>query len=407
MTVIYLFKHNTIIIIKDIRRVRVKIGIMLLALLPMLIVSGVDGIGCSISGGNGGKDYGYGNHIEAGDGVGVSGHFSINGDNLAGHCELKGHGPLSFHAIGKDGQGDSVTLDAKGFLNSGGITAPIWIHGDGDTSITGTQSLIATGSNIECTSKAVNRNGLEATVLAGVSKGSIDIDRGASASESTADAWQTINSANGKNIELNAETSDKLKHNTADSIVMIHSGSLDHIKSEAYASQQNRNGPLDLYAIHGAFDLANTANTPGSVNGDIICSKGFTTSETGLKALYGVTIEEGSVGGLFDWGTETTSNGKSNWKCIGKSNGWVIAVPLESPYAWQGTPGTAGDITVSASKVSSYSMALDGRKVKSDDYAQANGVSFTYTASDITNWHPGGRWPGGNGFAVSSEAGKP
>jgi hypothetical protein len=382
MTEIYLSKHNTIIIFKNMRRVRVKIGIILLALLPMLIVSGVDGFGCSISGGNGGKDYGYRNHIEAGNGIGVSGHFSINGDNLAGHCNFKGGGRLSVSETERDQAGDRVTLTAKGSLDPGNTYTQSWTPEA--TSITGTQKLSGTGSNIECTSEAVTKKyGLEASVSAGVGKGDIDIIQGATASESTADAWQTINSAKGENIELNAETSDRLKHNTADSSVMMHSGSLDHIKSEAYASQQNRNGPLDLYAIHGAFDLANTGKDPGCIKGDVICSKGSTTSETGLKALYGVTIEDGSVGGLFDWGTETTSNGKSN--------GWVIAVPLESPSAWGGTQGV---ITVSASKISSYSKALDGQVVKSEDKGYAKDVSIS-------------NWPGGSGFAKYSEARKP
>ena len=356
---------------------------MLLVLLQMLIISGVDGSSFSISSGNGGHNCNYGSQIEAGNGVDVSGHFSLHGDCLAGHTDFKGYGQLCAHETREDNAGDSVTLAAKGFLLPGAHYKQSWNGVDTSGPIAGIQELIGTGSNIKCTSVAVNRNGLEARVSAGVGKGSIDIKQGATASEFTADAWQGINSAMGDNIELNAETSDKLERNTADSSVMMHSGSLDHIKSEAYASQQNRNGPLDLYAIHGAFDLANTGKDPGSIKGDVICSKGSTTSETGLKALYGVTIEDGSVGGLFDWGTETTSNGKSN--------GWVIAVPLESPSAWGGTQGV---ITVSASKISSYSKALDGQVVKSEDRGYAKDVSIS-------------NWPGGSGFAKYSEARKP
>jgi hypothetical protein len=373
----------------------VKIGIILLALLPMLIVSGVDGFVCSVSGGNGGHSYGYGNHIEAGNGVGVSGYFSIQGDNLAGHCELKGHGPLCFHAIGKDGQGDSVTLDAKGFLDSGGITEPIWVHGDGDTSITGTQSLIATGSNIECTSKAVNRNGLEATVYAGVSKGSIDIDRGATASESTTDAWQTINSATAEKkekIELSAVTSDGL-NGEADSSVTIDHGSLVNYNSDARALKES--GYIDLYAMHGAFNLVDKKVNPrGSISGDTIHSLGHTTSQTGSKANYEVTIqgkdEKPAVEGRFDWGTETASNG------------WVIAVPLESPRLWG---GIIGEIALSASKISSHSEAYDqnGNKI-SEDTQNAKKVSARFDVKDIKNW-PAYQWPGGYGFAKSSEFG--
>ncbi len=374
MTKIYLSKHNTIIILKDMRRVRVKIGIILLALLPMLVVSGVDGIGCSISGGKGGNDYGYGNHIEAGNGIGVSGHFSIQGDNLAGNCNFKGEGRLKVSETKTDKKGDSVTLTAKGVLLSGDYYKPTWCGGN--TFISGTQGLKATGNSIECTSQAVNRDGLASSVSAGVGKGSIDIKQGATASDSTADAWQRINSAMGENIKLNAETSDKLKQNMADSSVTIDCGSLVNYNSEAQASKQN--GYIDLYAIHGAFNLVDKKVNPlGSISGDIISSKGSTTSETGLAASYYVTIQgrgkKPAVEGRFDWGTETTSNG------------WVIAVPLESPFVWGGIPGV---ITLSSSKISSHSEATGKTPV---DLKDCN--------VNVKNW------VNGNGFAQSSEAG--
>jgi len=352
----------------------VKIGIILLALLPMLIVSGVDGIGCSISGGKGGNDYGYGNHIEAGNGIGVSGHFSIQGDNLAGNCNFKGEGRLKVSETKTDKKGDSVTLTAKGVLLSGDYYKPTWCGGN--TFISGTQGLKATGNSIECTSQAVNRDGLASSVSAGVGKGSIDIKQGATASDSTADAWQGINSAMGENIKLNAETSDKLKQNMADSSVTIDCGSLVNYNSEAQASKQN--GYIDLYAIHGAFNLVDKKVNPlGSISGDIISSKGSTTSETGLAASYYVTIQgrgkKPAVEGRFDWGTETTSNG------------WVIAVPLESPLVWGGIPG---DITLSASKISSHSEAT-GKIPQDSKDCNVN----------VKNW------VNGNGFAQSSEAG--
>jgi hypothetical protein len=379
---IYLSKNDIVIIISCIRRVRVKISIMLLVLLPMLTICGVDGVGFSISCGNGGHNCNYGSQIEAGNGVDVSGHFSLHGDCLAGHTDFKGYGQLCTHETREDNAGDSVTLAAKGFLLPGAHYKQYWNGVDTSGPITGIQELIGTGSNIECISLAVNRNGLEARVSAGVGKGSIDIKQGATASEFTADAWQGINSAMGENIELNAETSDKLERNTADSSVKIDHGSLVNYDSEAQASQEN--GYIDLYAIHGAFN----GNGPGSISGDNIYSKGATTSETGLKAFYVVNIEgkdkkPGSVEGKFDWGTETTSNG------------WVIAVPLESPFAWGGTQGV---ITVSASKISSYSKALDGQVVKSEDGGYAKDVS-------ISNW-AGINWPGGSGFAKYSEARK-
>ena len=365
------------------RRVKVKISIILLVLLPMLTVSGVDGASFSISSGNGGHNCNYGSQIEAGNGVDVSGHFSLHGDCLAGHTDFKGYGQLYADETREDNAGDSVTLAAEGFLLPGAHYKQSWNGEDTYGPIAGTQELIGTGSNIKCTSVAVNRNGLEARVSAGVGKGSIDLKQVATASESMADAWQRINSAMGENIELNAETSDKLERNTADSSVTIDHGSLANYNSEAQASQEK--GYIDLSAIHGAFD----GNDPGSISGNNICSEGSTTSETGLKAFYVVNIEgkdknPGSVEGKFDWGTETTSNG------------WVIAVPLESPSAWGGTQGV---ITVSASKISSCSKALDAQAVKSEDRGYAKDVS-------ISDW-AGNNWPGGSGFAKYSEARKP
>ncbi len=65
-----------------------------------------------------------------------------------------------------------------------------------------------------------------------------------------------------------------------------------------------------------------TTNPAGSISGDTIVSKGSTTNQMGFSADYGVTINHGTVGGIYDWGTET------------KSTGFVIAVPLESPAVW-------------------------------------------------------------------------
>ena len=391
MTEIYLSKDNTIIILKDTWRVRVKISIILLALLPMLIVSGVDGIGCSISGGKGGNDYGYGNHIEAGNGVGVSGHFSIQGDDLAGNCNFKGEGRLKVSETKTDKKGDSVTLTAKGVLLSGDYYKPTWCGGN--TFISGTQGLKATGNSIECTSQAVNRDGLASSVSAGVGKGSIDIKQGATASESTADAWQGINSAMGENIKLNAETSDKLKQNMADSSVKINCGSLANYNSEAQALKET--GYIDFYAMQGAFNLADKEVNPrGSISGDTILSSGHTTSQTGSKANYEMTIQGRgkvpAVEGRFDSGTETTSNG------------WVIAVPLESPRLWG---GILGEIALSASEISSHSEAYDqnGNKI-SEDTKNAKKVSARFDVEDIKNWHAY-QWPGGYGFAKSSQFG--
>ena len=168
ITIIYLSKDNIVIIIKDIRRVKVKVGIMLLVLLQMLIISGVDGIGFGISCGNGGHNCNYGSQVEADNGVDVSGHFSLHGDNLAGHTGFKGYGRLCAHETREDNSGDSVTLVAKGFLFPGVHYKQYWNGEDTSGPITGIQELIGTGSNIKCTSVAVNRDGFVSSVSAGV-----------------------------------------------------------------------------------------------------------------------------------------------------------------------------------------------------------------------------------------------
>ena len=366
-----------------------KIGIILLALLPMLIVSGVDGIGCSISGGNGGKDYGYGNHIEAGNGVGVSGHFSIQGDNLAGNCNFKGEGRLKVSETKTDKKGDSVTLTAKGVLLSGDYYKPTWCGGN--TFISGTQGLKATGNRIECTSQAVNRDGLASSVSAGIGKGSIDIKQGATASDSTADAWQRIASASGDNIVLSAGASDGSGKNKADSCVTIdHDGILKNYNSEAEGFYIDQNKNIDLSTDHGAVVVgSDTTNPAGRISGDTIVSKGSTTNQLGLSADYGVTIEHGSVEGIFDWGTET------------KSNDGVIAVPLESPSVWGGPSGTISVKGQCPNKAASmiesnseaYILDSNGNKVMiSQDDAKATGVNVN-------------NWKADHGFAKSSQAG--
>lgn len=175
-----------------------------------------------------------------------------------------------------------------------------------------------------------------------------------------------------------------MEQNKADSSVKINCGDLLNYNSDAQALEKT--GYIDFSTTHGAFNLIdNKVNPLGSISGDIISSKGSATSETGSKANYEVTIQgrdkKPAVEGRFDWGTETTSEG------------YVIAVPLESPLVWGGY-GIPGEIKVSASKISSCSKALDG---------QGNVVeSYTGSAKkvNIIGWSPGL-----GGFARSSETG--
>ena len=228
--------------------------------------------------------------------------------------------------------------------------------------------------------KAVNRDGIAAGTSIDVKKGSlIGYSNLAHADFETAHAWQKIDSASGKNIELYAETSDRLIKNFADSSVAVDHGDLQNYVSEAQASiTTDRN--IDLYAMHGSFD----ASKPyGIISGDKINSKGLTFNQNRLIALYGVTIDHGSIEGSFDWGTET------------KSNELAIAAPLETPAAWEPNEPNGWDpINIFAAKICSYSVALDGKKVVSNDWAIDKDVSKT-------------DWVNGYGFAETSEANKP
>jgi hypothetical protein len=225
-----------------------------------------------------------------------------------------------------------------------------------------------------------NREGYNAQVNTNINSNSptsslSDYYTQANAYEKDVDAWQISGSASGENIALYAKTS--LGKNMADSRVKVDHGFLQNYRSEAQAFPQDEY--IDLYAIHGSFDPGNSI---GKISGDKIQSEGLTLNQKGFAALYGVTINYGSVEGRFDWGTETTSNG------------WVIAVPLETPYAWG---GIQGDIGISALKISSYSAALDCKGVVSKDWAYYRGVS-EYGVLDND-------WSEGFGFAEPSEAG--
>jgi hypothetical protein len=352
--------------------------ILLFALVPMLFIGGVCGLDFGFSGGNGGDISGYSSHLEADDGVGLSGHFSLQENNLAGNFEFKGVGGLNVHETKTNGKGDSVSLVAKGQLLPGNAYSTEWKGVEESGPIIGTQQLTGTGRNIDCMVEAINRNGLQASVAAGMGRGSIDVLQSGTAFENGVDAWQKINSAYGENIELYAKTSDKSGLNIADSSVKVDHGFLQNYRSEAEATQLN-DGVIDLYAIHGAFNTEDGEKNPvGRISGDMISSKGSASNQEGLTARYGVTINYGSVEGRFDWGTET------------KSNGWLIAVPLESPVAWG---GTQGKIKISALKINSNSAALFGNVVLSNDWAKAKWVSVK-------------DWKQGYGFAAPSEAKK-
>jgi hypothetical protein len=238
---------------------------------------------------------------------------------------------------------------------------------------------VITADSIHAFADAASRDGNTASTSIDVTKGSlVGYSNSAYATLGEADAWQSINSASGENIELYAETSDELVKNFADSRVTVDHGFLQNYRSEANALIID--GIIDLYAMHGSFNIKEGEINPvGMIYGSKINSEGSTFNQNGLTACYDVTINYGSVEGRFDWGTET------------KSNDWVIAVPLESPVAWGGADGK---IKISATKISSNSVALDRGEVVSNDRANAKWVS--------TN-----DWVQGDGFAEPSEASMP
>ena len=352
--------------------------IMLLALLPMLIVSGVDGgLHLGISRGNEADIRSYNCDIEADDGVNVYGHFSLQENNLAGNLEFKGVGKLNARETKSNHQGDSVSLVATGRLLPGNFYSTRWSGVEKSKPIIGSQQLTGTGSNIDCRVEAINRDGLKAGVVAKVREGSIDILQSGSASKRDVYAWQEIDSASGENIELYATTSDELGKNKADSSQTVDKGFLQDYRSAAEATLL-KDRVIDLYTIHGAFNTEDGKKNPiGRIRGDWIRSEGSTSNQEGLTARYDVTIKDGFVEGRFDWGTETMSND------------WVIAVPLESPAAWGGYPGK---IKISTSEVWSNSAALGGTK----------DVSY----SDHDKWVSVKDWKQGYGFALPSEARK-
>jgi len=236
---------------------------------------------------------------------------------------------------------------------------------------------VRTADSIHAFAKAVNRDGIAAGTSIDVTKGSlIGYSNLAYATLGTADAWQSINSAWGENIELYAAASDKSFKNFADSSVMLDHGFLKNYRSEANGLILT-DGTIDLYAIHGPFNIKDGEMNPiGKIYGEKIKSEGLTFNQNGLTARYGVTINYGSIEGRFDWGTET------------KSNNWVMAAPLESPLAWGGTDG---EIKIYAANICSSSVALDGGRVVSNDKANAKWVSRD-------------DWYQGYGFAKPSEA---
>jgi hypothetical protein len=301
---------------------------------------------------------------------------------LAGSClshSFKGSGDKTetFSITNKAGDHAEVGFGIK---NSKSYSGSYTLSPKAATFAQATEKLdVDTADLIHAFANAASREGITVGSSIDVTKGSLmGYANSAYATSGYADAWQSINSASGEKIDLYAGASDKLVKNFADSSVRVDQGFLENYRSEANGLILT-DGNIDLYAMHGPFNIKDGEINPnGKIYGDQIKSEGLTFNQNGLTALYGVTINYGSIEGRFDWGTET------------KSNNWVIAAPLESPLAWGGTDG---EIKIYAAKICSSSVALDRGKVVSNDKANAKWVS--------TN-----DWVQGYGFAESSQANK-
>ncbi len=361
---------------------------MLLVLLTILmatsVVEGINiGINCGMS--NGGQGAVYGGNINIGNGVGFEGRFLVQGDNLAGNCEYSGSGKLQVEETKSNVAGDSVTLTARGKLRPGNFYQSRWSDPTNPDQFTGAHRLIGRGTDIFCQALASDRNALfSSSVSAGLDEGSIDILQRATARENGANSWQIINSAFGKNIELIAESSDKFGDKT-NSFVNVDHGFLNNYNSQAEGAiltGEHGNEYIDVYAIHGAFNVVdNVVNPIGSIAGKTIQSEGSAATNQGSIASYTDTINCGFIAGRFDWGTEIK---RGLLQGIPSDEVWATAVPLESPAAWGGFPGK---IKIIASKISSSS--------------EANGVSDTDSAANVIVKN----WKSGHGFAKSSVVG--
>jgi hypothetical protein len=304
---------------------------------------------------------------------------TLDGSCLSNTFEGSGNKAKTFSVTNRNGDRAKVGFE---IINSKSYSGSYMLSPKTADYAQATEKLdVSNADLIYAFAKAVNRDGIAAGTSIHVIKGSSkwcslkEYSNNAYADEYNANAWQNINSASGENIELYAATSDKFVRNFADSSVsVVGHGVLKNYGSEADAlilPDEN----IDLYAMHGSFDMDDTS---GIISGDKINSKGLTFNQNRLIALYGVTIDRGSIEGSFDWGTETISNQ------------WALAVPLETPAEWSET-NNWDKIKIYASKISSYSVALDGKKVESNHWAIDKDVSTT-------------DWVYGSGFAEPSQS---
>jgi hypothetical protein len=252
--------------------------------------------------------------VSTGDASGYSGYTESLGaktndhiqesTTLTGSClsqSFKGSGDKAetFSITNKAGDHAEVGFGIK---NSKSYSGSYTLSPKAATFAQATEKLdVDTADLIHAFANAASREGITVGSVIDVTKGSLrGYTNSAYATSGYADAWQSINSASGEKIELYAEASDKLVKNFADSSVRVDHGFLKNYRSEANGLILT-DGNIDVYAMHGPFNIKDGEINPiGKIYGDKIESEGLTFNQNGLTALYGVTINYGSIEGRFD-----------------------------------------------------------------------------------------------------------
>jgi hypothetical protein len=251
---------------------------------------------------------------------------------------------------------------------------------------------------ITCTAAASNRYGDKASVGIKVNDGSLEnyrpyVEAVATDSDHHALATQQIGSADGKNIELYAEASDRHKNNEVKANTKVSEGSIANYGSEAYCGITTDLPYLDLYAITGAFfKNPDPDQIGGSISGEEITSEGSANGPSILNAKYKATIKgkdaiDATISGYFDQGTEIKNNE-------------ALAFSLEAPANWNdgGPYDLMNTNSLIASELIFESSASYGKKTKSSQIKSSQSIEL----KGDTNRE---NWMGSGCFASPAGAG--
>jgi hypothetical protein len=264
------------------------------------------------------------------------------------------------------------------------------LHDSTSASLIGFDLTAKDAKKITCTAAASNRYGDKASVGIKINDGSLEnyrpyVEAVALDSDHHALATQQIGSADGKNIELYAEASDKHKNNEVKANTKVSEGSIANYGSEAYCGITTDLPYLDLYAITGAF--FNNPTPGGSISGKEITSEGSANGPSKLNAKYKATIKDGTISGYFDQGTEIKNNK-------------ALAFSLEAPANWNdGWPyNLMNTNSLIASELIFESSASYGKKIKSSQIKSSQSIELK---GDIKREN----WIGSGCFASPTGAG--